>query len=470
MSAGTLYFNGVSAESGEYAIPPVTAQELSGWVQGLDRPENLSELRFRHQQTTARTLGVREGVDPLKLEEAGWGIIFPAGAAPAIKEALKPLIDLRREQAGAHFRLYEGADGYRHGESKTEFLSRHGAAPGPADPKRVPYYLLLVGSPEEIPYGFQSQLDVQYAVGRIAFDAMEEYACYARSVVSAERGDFHLSRRAAFFGPAHPDDEATNLSAGSLVEPLFTDLSAKYPRWQMQPFLREQATRRQLADLLAGSPPPLLFFAGHGVEFTSGSPRQTAEQGALLCQEWPGPQQWAGRGPIPGEFFFSGADLPAETGPTGLVAFFYACYGAGTPLMDDFSKFAFRQRAAIAPRPFAARLPVKMLAHPRGGALAVIGHVERAWGYSFFWEGAGAQTAVFSSTLERLLKGHPVGWALEYFNQRYAELSTVLSDTLEEIEFGKKVDPLELAGLWTASNDARGYSLLGDPAVRLPAG
>ncbi|MEN4099807.1 MAG: hypothetical protein ROW52_07780, partial [Anaerolineaceae bacterium] len=275
-----LVFNGIDANTGSYLLPPLPPSAITKAATGapLDEKE-LTELRWFRQYRSEGHYGVVEGVDPRQLSQAGWGVIFPAGADAAVKDALKELLDWRKMQAGAiderHYKDYSGADGYRPGETKQAFLSRHGAGPGPADPKKVPYYLLIVGDPQTIPFRFQYQLDVQYAVGRIYFDRPDDYAIYAHSVVSAEKQRLSLPKHATFFGVANPGDRATQLSASYLVSPLAEKMTLDQPGWQTRTVLNEQATKSELGRILGGdSTPALLFTASHGMGFPNGDPRQ----------------------------------------------------------------------------------------------------------------------------------------------------------------------------------------------------
>ncbi len=473
-----LVFNGINGATGEYGVAPMSGKALLGAIKDTPKPANLGELKGK--QTAA--FPIKPPNDPTDLAQAGWAVIFPAKGDPAVKEALTELLKLREEQAGERFRVLEGAAGYRPGESKADFFRRHRVGEGPADPVQLPYYVLLVGSPEEIPYEFQYQLDVMRGVGRIHFDTLQEYANYARGVAVVERGEVRLPRQAGFFGVTNPGDRATELSSQYLMRPLVNQLKAQQPierwvrqgntkaqellDWQFDLYMAEQTTKAQLQRLLGGDQTPaLLFTASHGMEFPMGDRRQIPHQGALLCQNWPGPQQW--RGDIPQDFYFAGDDLTAETRLQGLIAFFFACFGAGTPHLDQFAKQAHKtEREQIAPHNFLGALPQSILSH---GGLAVLGHVERAWGYSFISPGAGAQTGVFEGTLLQLLRGDPVGWVTENLNMKYADLATELVNDLEELEWDENyINPYDLAQKWTAHNDARNYVIIGDPAARIP--
>lgn len=482
-------FNGINAVTGDYGLK-LSAEEL------VKRAFLAQDPRARQMREEALAVykdaiendklknkvyrNVRHGIDGTKLEEAGWGIIFAFNDpnVDAIKEALTPLLAMRKNQAGAHYRSFTGTDAYRPGETKVIFLRRFNIGAGPVDPKNgVPYYLLLIGGPELIPYEFQYQLDVQFAVGRLDFETAAEYENYAKAVVAAETGQTVMDPTATFFSVTHPDDSAMAKADQSLVQPLVDKLRTVSSHWELTTHRQQEANRSQLEALLGGDQKPaLLFTASHGIEFPLGDPRQETHQGALLCNEWPGPEQWRGRGELPEDFYFAGDQLSSSANPSGMIAFHFACYGGGTPQHFDFDRSTLSAgNAVIAPkqianRPFVAHLPKKLLGHPKGGALAVVSHVDRAWSYSFSTSehDAKPQTTVFEDALTILMEGKPLGWALESFHNRYAELAADLNDEISARNRGMaRLASFELATRWTENHDARNYIVLGDPAVRV---
>jgi DNA/RNA endonuclease G (NUC1) len=490
MVADTFVFNGIAGATGSYLTGPLSAKAVCTLAQG--EPPDPKELasaghrdiwpdavsaRAREALRVPGSIGPAAGVDPKDLASSGWGVVFPHEVPAGVKEALQELLAHRKTQAARErerlYKEYTGANGVRSTDTKQSFLTRNGVPLGSADPERLPYYLLLVGSPEAIPYGFQYNLDVDYAVGRLWFETLDgkpdldAFARYARSVVEAEKGQLALARRAAFVGVQNDDDAATGLSAVELVRPLTAKLAEDRPTWEYGTFVKEGARKADLVSLLNGPDvPALLFTAGHGMGFPNGDRRQVPHQGALLCQDWSGPIRW-GQKPIPPDHYLAADDISDGARLLGLLAFHFASYAAGTPAPEDFPHLKLLGRGDVS-RPFVARLPQRLLSHPKGGALAVVGHAERAWSYSF--PGRPSLGRAFLGALLGLLDGFPVGYAMENFGSLYAALSNELVSEVQDIKYGKTPDDLALAALWTSTNDARSCSLLGDPAVRLAVG
>jgi hypothetical protein len=429
-----------------------------------------------HQERSAlgaAAFAVSGEFDAADLTQVGWGLIFPAAGNPAIKNALQPLIDHRRRQTEpAPFVIYEGADGYRPGDTALTWLARHKVRLDVVNPdKGIPYYLLIVGSPEVIPFEFEYVLDLYWGVGRLWFDATDEFRRYAETLIAYETAQSPpTSRQMAVFATAHDFDSATQLFTRCVANPLVEGEGQRpvpvgqRQKFKLLQFLGDVATKASLADIYSGSvpggTPSLLFSGSHGMEFEPDDPRQADAQGALVCADW------GGFGAIKEDAWFAASDVPANAKLHGMIHFLFACYGGGCPQYDNFDRLNQSPRK-IAAASFLARLPRTLLTHPNGGALACLAHVERAWAYSFQSDRGGSQSQGFRDVIGRLLRGERVGQATDSFNLRWAALSTELAEVQNDLRFGAEVPLKKLGQMWAARDDARNFVVIGDPAVRL---
>jgi hypothetical protein len=244
-----------------------------------------------------------------------------------------------------------------------------------------------------------------------------------------------------------------------------------------QDLIGDDATKARLLNVLSadesGRTPALLFSAGHGAAVEATNLNQHTLQGSVVCQDYEPPLT-----PKQRQGFVSGYDVAEGLCLPGGIHFLFACYGAGTRAHSDFIRYfpteAGRQQLAATQgeEDFVAYLPKALLANPKGGALAVVGHVDPAWVHSFTSPVTGGRRIYpFGFTLARLLRGKPVGFAVTSFNQKYADLSTDLLSLIEDKEEdGLLPDSADLSDLWICRNDAQNYVIVGDPAVRLRFG
>ena len=462
-------FNGIDAITGEYLWPRIGIDRLIQLLGGREEKPGVNEalladLSERVKRDRDPKIALRRG-DARDLSQTGWAVIFASDSDPDVVSALRPLLDHRRSQATtkngkSHFyQEFCGDRGHQRGDGKVEFLERLKVPPhSDADPDRLPYYLLIVGDPERIPFQFQYEMDVEYAVGRISFESVEEYRRYAETIIRSETLPRGQPVRGLFFGPSSERDEATRLSSEQLVAPLVLSMKRIFGA-NIQDFLGSEATKSCMLDALGIDRPAFLFSATHGLGFPSTDRRLFSKQGALLCADWPGPSY---RGELSPDWYLSADDLSDSVDLTGMITFHFACYGAGTPAYNDFPKDDFSKvlPQRISPVAFVAALSKRLLSR---GVLATIGHVERAWTCSFVSGNGTPQLAAFEDACRYILEGWPVGAAMEPFNRRFASLAVRLSDLLTRNPRDDNRAVLTLID----HNDARNYVIIGDPAARI---
>jgi hypothetical protein len=230
--------------------------------------------------------------------------------------------------------------------------------------------------------------------------------------------------------------------------------------FRQRKFLGEAATRRTLLQLLEGADatPSLLFTVSHGMVWPNGDARQFEAQGALLCQDWPGFGSVA-------LSISSPAPMPDTARLHGLITFHFACFGGGTPARRSY---VFERNQAPPP---IARGRSSRLAAPRCSRIwrrSRVSDTSSAHGAPPSLASCQARRFASSSVPSlQVLAGKPVGIAVQEFNDLSATLSDVLSGLLGKAFLGIPIDDVALASTWMQRNDAGGFVLLGDPAVRL---
>lgn len=299
-----LYINGIDGTTGKYLVPPLDIGQAASIIKGNPMDLDLARWLGRLWRVISQpNLGLPMDINATDVAKAGWGIVFHREEDQAVRAALAPLIEHRRGRGEKdRVKVLE----YRKDESRPQWLARHDISAGSVEPWKVPFYLLLVGSPEKIPFVFGHELSVEYAVGRLDFDTPGEYARYAANLIAYETGaTVPNAREAVFFAPRHDFDKATQMSADLLVNPL-ADGEPSHgtrpaepgvaSRWKFgtRKIWGDAATKSALTQVLtpaAGAKPPaFLFTASHGVGFPKGHPAQLSKQ--VRCSARTG-QGWA---------------------------------------------------------------------------------------------------------------------------------------------------------------------------------
>lgn len=426
--------------------------ELVGAMRGSRRASPPIQ-RHEQERKSRRDISVSQSdelfpdVDCNKLSRVGWGVIFSPEEEERAAGYLSKLLEFRRSQAR---NLY-------HREIFPEVWGRHylwafkGESPGTINPESLPYYVLLVGSPEQIPFEFQYELAINRAVGRLYFEDPKGYASYTDAVIEAEVGNIDISRNIGLIS-VNSDDHVGHLIDEFLMRPLKERILRQFPGWSINSQEEFSDGKCELKNLLCKRP-GLLLTATHGKRLPFGDPRQVACQGSLVCRD----------GVLDAGYL---ADLQPEDKPLhGVIAWLLNCYSAGTPVLDSFPESG-QEAAVIAEQEFIAALPQAMLAR---GALAVLGRVDRGWTSSFRWLYKDRKIDAnrsLENALVRLLGGHRLGHALRPLARRLSSIATHLFPLYEDHTNGRRrVDEHELQRLRIAYYDARNYILIGDPAV-----
>jgi len=424
------------------------------------------------------------GRDPNDLSAQRWGVLAPEGpAGDRLLALIEPLCRLRQEAQGTPIRVYRAPPNL---DAPAAVRWKKQVIQDEAIPElQRTRYLLMLGDLDQLSLELQQILSDEGFIGRLAFSRDADYEAYVEKVLRWEKKPAPTQARALFY-TAHDGTRATSLGYQALIKPSLKlcrerQKEGDFPAREILELGEgEGGSVDRLLAQVALPEPSLLFSMSHGL----GAPRQGWKsvdaqhrlQGAMSL----------GVGQV-----LDAEALANQPFLPGGLWFYLSCFGAGTPSRSAFATWLSQLREAgrfsgqldsllaslprEGERPFIAALPKAVLANPQG-PLAVMGHADLAWSYSFQDEGPGTtnRPSRFQGLLRSMVLGRRAGVGLNALLRFFVDTNTALTALYEQQEEAQRlgrpnpVDLTQRAHLWMLRQDLAGYVLLGDPAVQLP--
>lgn len=404
----------------------------------------------------------------------GWGVVLPdrdglsdadkaagADAPPAIRR----LLTARAPAPVFRYREDIARDGrlLRHYPHRAPTQLRASGTRGTHDDFAVPRYLLIVGSPEDIPWRFQYRLQADAFVGRLDLDddALERYV---DALLGGWAGSERHVDKPLLWSVDHGHPDITHLMRKTIAEKMH-EAFAHQAGFNPLLLTDGQATTAALHDALQTRKPAFVLSTSHGATFPLDSPAKLRAQLGLLVDH-----DHALLDPSP---------LLQQWSPAGAIWYAHACCSAGADKPSTFHGLVDRQSslgrmlvAVAGIGPCTAPLPRALLgaAQPLG---AFIGHVEPTFDWTLRDPDNGQRMtdSLIIDTLFTHLHSKsrtPVGMALDGYYNAVAGLLIDHSNAVEAVnnhEDGAQVRAMKTKLL---AMDRLAMVLLGDPTVSLP--
>ena len=453
----------INAWTGESPASGTVSAQAPNWVIRTEQPNVPEYLKPPEDANPA------DWRDPF----VGWGLVLPerVGLSPAElasgADAPEPIRALLRERNDAPvFR-------YRSGSPNRYTLLRNYAAGkdisiDPRTPTGIaedalPQYLLIYGTPAEIPWDFQYVLNATCAAGRLDLggEALENYI---QALLNGWKDASSRIDQALVWAVVQDANDITGLMRNAIAAKV-------YSKWEQDSTLQgkalfldgsiKKATAAALITSLAEKKPALVVTTSHGQTGPlSDLAAMKMNLGLLVDQDLQ---------------LLEPVSLLAAWEPDGAIWYAHACCSAGSEAttifdglvktgstIDQVLKGIAASGAYVAPFPRAllgAKKPLR----------AFIGHVEPTFDWTLRQPATGQHltNSLCRSLYNNLYRPKPVGLAFREYYEALGALSTEYDRALEGSRHGEDTHEVMLY-CQLAARDLQSMVILGDPTAMLP--